>query len=282
LRIVSEELWHLAHRRLHGIREHLRQASGGRLGVRTRDIESRYLLSGFARCAVCGGGLTVMSRSHGRERAFFYGCLANHKRGHTICGNSLVRRIEQIDEAVLGTLGGDVLRPTVVESVLEGVFEAMRPTTVARDVEALRGELQETERALARLTEAIAIGGELAPLLEAMKTRQGRRDELAAAVSTRENLTVVRFDRKVLDATVRDRLKGWRALLTKHVDDGRQLLREVLVGPLRFTPEGRSYRFEGEAAIGRLLVGTVGLATLLASPTGTANSCTLVFTGIAA
>ncbi len=36
----------------------------------------------------------------------------------------------------------------------------------------------------------------------------------------------------------------WRALLTKHVE-GRELLREVLTGPLRFTPEGRTYRFEG-------------------------------------
>jgi hypothetical protein len=36
-----------------------------------------------------------------------------------------------------------------------------------------------------------------------------------------------------------------RALLTKHTLEGRQLLREVLAGPLRFTPEGRTYRFEG-------------------------------------
>jgi hypothetical protein len=28
----------------------------------------------------------------------------------------------------------------------------------------------------------------------------------------------------------------------------------MLVGPMRFTPEGRSYHFEGEAALGRLNV----------------------------
>ncbi len=39
---------------------------------------------------------------------------------------------------------------------------------------------------------------------------------------------------------------------------GRQLLREVLAGPLRFTPDARTYRFEGEAAMGRVLAGITG------------------------
>jgi hypothetical protein len=35
-----------------------------------------------------------------------------------------------------------------------------------------------------------------------------------------------------------------------------------------FTPEGKTYRFEGEAAIGRMLAGMVGVAPFVASPTG--------------
>jgi hypothetical protein len=35
--------------------------------------------------------------------------------------------------------------------------------------------------------------------------------------------------------------------------------REELAGPIRFTPEEAGYRFQGEAAIGRLLTGIVGL-----------------------
>jgi hypothetical protein len=39
---------------------------------------------------------------------------------------------------------------------------------------------------------------------------------------------------------------------------------------MRFTPElkDRVYRFEGEAAIGRMLAGMAGVATFVASPTG--------------
>ena len=74
----------------------------------------RFLLSGFARCAMCGASFYPTSRSHGRERAFFYACSAYHKRGTAVCGNSLSMRIERVDDAVLQTLGGDVLRSAVV------------------------------------------------------------------------------------------------------------------------------------------------------------------------
>lgn len=59
-------------------------------------------------------------------------------------------------------------------------------------------------------------------------------------------------------------------LLIRHVQDGRQALREVLTKPLRFTPEGRTYRFEGEAAIGRLVAGIAGLPTNLVAVRGSA------------
>src|SRR5262245_32350970 len=69
LRIVTDELWAAAHERLTGIAARLVTARGERPIVR-RDIDSQYLLSGFARCAACGGTLSVVSRSHGRQRAY--------------------------------------------------------------------------------------------------------------------------------------------------------------------------------------------------------------------
>jgi hypothetical protein len=54
---------------------------------------------------------------------------------------------------------------------------------------------------------------------------------------------------------------AWCLNLTQNAPDGRDLLREVLVGPMRFTPRGKSYRFEGEAALGRLLADVIGDAT---------------------
>jgi hypothetical protein len=51
-----------------------------------------------------------------------------------------------------------------------------------------------------------------------------------------------------------------RRLLTKPVVEGRQVLREALVGPLKFMPEGNAYRFSGEVAVGQLLAGLVSTA----------------------
>ena len=66
-------------------------------------------------------------------------------------------------------------------------------------------------------------------------------------IATAQRLDRRRPDVKVIEATVREHVNRWRALLTEHVQDGRQLLREGLIGPLRFTPVERTYRFEGEA-----------------------------------
>ena len=50
LRIVSEDLWHAAQERFTE-----RQVKYAQAGRRRQDIESPYLLSGFARCGTCGG-----------------------------------------------------------------------------------------------------------------------------------------------------------------------------------------------------------------------------------
>ena len=69
LRLVSESLWRLVQGRREERRARYFQATGGkRFGRPPRDVDSKYLLPGFARCARCGGGMCVRSRSHGGHR----------------------------------------------------------------------------------------------------------------------------------------------------------------------------------------------------------------------
>jgi len=63
LRIVSEDLWNAAQARFTE-----RQGKYAQAGRRRQDIESPYLLSGFARCGTCGGSLSVTTRQHGGTR----------------------------------------------------------------------------------------------------------------------------------------------------------------------------------------------------------------------
>ena len=101
------------------------------------------------------------------------------------------------------------------------------------------------EREVAHLTNAIAAGGDLVPPQDALKTRQVPVTSSPPRSWRGSSFDVQGFDRKAIQAKVEEHVNGWRALLTKHVEDGRRLLREVLAGPLRFTPETRTYHFEG-------------------------------------
>ena len=62
-------------------------------------------------------------------------------------------------------------------------------------------------------------------------------------------------DVRAIETAVRDKLAAWRSLLTRQTQDGRQLLREILDGPIRFMPDGQMYRFHGKAALWKLLAG---------------------------
>ena len=138
----------------------------------------------------------------------------------------------------------------------------------AGDVDQQRLAPQAVEREISNLATGIAAGGHLEPLLVALRGRRARRDELLTTIAAHEGVAVRRFDRTTIGQQVRRHVDGRRAPLTKHTSDGRQLLREVLAGPLRFTPEGRTYRFEGELAVGRMLSEMAGLTTSLVAVRG--------------
>ncbi len=268
LRIVSEKTWQAVHARLRGRRTILATA-GGR-PRQLHDIDSKYLLSGFARCATCGGTLATLSRDHGKGRAFFYGCLAHAKRGATVCNNALVLPVDRVDRAVLSKLSKDVLRPAVVKAIIEGVFKALQPKTVTANVGALRAELRALDKKIGNLTEAIEGGAAVAPLVAKLQARQAERDDLLAAIGAADALRQVAVDRESVERRVFEQVKTWQALLTTKVPDARQALREMLDGPIRFAPEGREYRFSGNDTTGKLVAGLVGLPTppSVASPAG--------------
>jgi hypothetical protein len=71
------------------------------------------------------------------------------------------------------------------------------------------------------LTRAIAVGGQLEPLLSELSARQDRCHALRRIIADWTAVLPGRFDRKTIDQKVRSYLAHWRGLLTKHVEDGR-------------------------------------------------------------
>jgi hypothetical protein len=158
-----------------------------------------------------------------------------------------------VDTAVLNAIIDQVLTETVVEAIVERVLARLAPPAVSRSVGELRTALQGVQRQIDNITDAIALGGKLESLLDKLRECETRRYDLRAAIDTRQRIQGQRIERPKLAAAVRRRVDDWRSLLTRRPHHGRQLLREMLAGPITFTPAGHVYRLWGDASFGALL-----------------------------
>jgi hypothetical protein len=117
-----------------------------------------YLLTGLSRCALCGGGLYVTSRHHGRQRAYFYACTSFHRKGHTVCANNRHMVMEDADWKVMEAVQDELLDPAVIRQALREASDAIiaTPETAAARLEALSDRGRDIAVVLARLTAAVA------------------------------------------------------------------------------------------------------------------------------
>jgi hypothetical protein len=129
------------------------------------------------------------------------------------------------------------------------------------------------ERELAAFSRAIAAGGgALDTIIMEIRARERRRKEVHAALAALDRATVQpAFDRAQILPRIHTLLADWRGLAARHVQQTRQLLRKLLVGRLRFTPDPAAgiVRLQGEGTLGPL-VGMLQLPLLpaLVAPTG--------------
>src|SRR5439155_2570719 len=127
LRIISDELWHAMERRIDSTRMAHGRDAGRRSGGRPiRATDSRYLLTGFAQCEVCGGGMVVGSQDFKRHiRRSVYVRGYHRGRGNAVCTNRVVAPIEIADRSVLTALERDVMRVEVVETALAEALDTL-------------------------------------------------------------------------------------------------------------------------------------------------------------
>ncbi len=270
LRIVSEAAWAAAHARL----ERTRQTYGRRprpslldrpdAGVCPPRLTVPHLLSGFVVCGVCQGAMHAIRRTstRGAPRVYY---VCNGWRINGTCDNAWSIHVADLDTAVVTALREDVLTPDLVEDVVT------RAVALAGEQHAhldgrrltLERELRRVERELGRFTEAIAAGEALPTLLEAIRTREGRRRDLRAQLEHVDGLGRAQRPAMTtaLRAKLRARLTEWTALLVGNAQAARPVLRQLLAGRLvlhpRHRPGGRFYEFSATATYGALLTGLV-------------------------
>ncbi len=262
LRIVTDAQWIASHGRLEQSRQTYLRGTHGQLWGRPIDgHESKYLLTGMARCGLCGGTMIVHSRQHGRQRAFFYACSSFEKRGRVVCPNSLKMWLTVADEAVLSALERELLDPEILQEA--AARAAARVAAPAEDITARRHGLEtalaHTEAALGRLTQAIAEGGSVPTLVQAIRDQERRHQTLRAELADTVRPRVVPLNVAELKARVVEKAEEWRALLRKHAPIARQMVRKLVEGRIVFTPDREAglYRFTVPGVLGNFFSGIV-------------------------
>ena len=265
LRLVSEKLAASVDARFASMRKRALRQANGRLIGRPPGEGSPYLLTGLLRCGVCGGGMEVLSSASGGKRRYHYRCYVARRKGPACCTNTVPAVMADTDAAVLKAVESTLLHPAVVERALAHAEAALTRERSKGGEKAIAAELANVEAAVRRLTAAIASGGDLPPLVEALQTHERQRQELDA------RLAMLRapqpdLDRKALRRQLTGYLADWQRLLRAHVRQGQQVLRRLVLDRLTLTPhEGGFYTFSGKGTVYPLLAGVV---RNLASPTG--------------
>jgi len=269
LQIVDDDLWQRAHERLAGSRAaYLRRTNGQVWGHPVNGIESKYLLTGLATCALCGGALTPR-RTRGRSGSrptpssslsVDYRCLSRVQKGRAGCSNGLALPMRRTDEAVLSLIEREVLRPEVVKATVEEALRRLNTPDHQREAERerLESSLATIEQQLRQLANAVAAGGELPTLIGAIKDRERQHEAFRRQITSLDSLTEIsHLDTARLERDLTVKLREWRGLLLRHVQSGREILKTLLVGKLRFTPSEGGCAFEGEGRLEPLLAGTL-------------------------
>jgi hypothetical protein len=188
------------------------------------------------------------------------------------------RRMESLDAEVLATLEDDIMRPSVVEEAIRLALAELARARQSAARRRLETELAAVRLECERLAEAIAHGGPLDVLMERLRARQTRRVALEGELAAQRQVASYASPH-ALEARLRAKLADWRGLLRRNVTEGRAVLRQLLIGPLLFSPVNeerrRGYAFEGLIALDRLIAGVLELPTKVASPGGSANRWTV-------
>jgi hypothetical protein len=180
--------------------------------------------------------MEVSSSKSGGHRTFSYRCYTGRRKGEACCTNAQAADMLATDAAVLRAIESTLMDPRVVLKALEHAEHAIARDRNAANVEKLEQQLSDCEKAIRRLTSAIASGGDLPTLVAALETHERQRVEIHA------RLELARMPRPELDsAAVRKQLESylvdWRGLLRGHVYQAQQILRRLVIGRLTTTPQ---------------------------------------------
>jgi DNA invertase Pin-like site-specific DNA recombinase len=196
--IIPPDLWERVQRKLQRTAEAYKRS--GQKMARLQGLQSRHLLTGILRCAICGAPFIARPAQNRKtgQRYGYYGCSYHTRRGNDVCGNRSYLPLAAIEQDLLAVLQQAVLTPDTTARLLSMVNARLRAqATDARPrLQELKAGLARVDREIANFTRAIG-RGDFASLDGALKAAEARRTTLLtelAALQQTHGPGVLQFD----------------------------------------------------------------------------------------
>lgn len=255
LRIVPPELWDKVQTRLKNVREtYIRENNGTLWGRPETGRESKYLLSGLARCGCKNGehtcGANIVITGGQKLSHYYYGCGYHQKRGARACTNDTRERMAVMDELVLNEIETKLLddsaREYIIERAVAGFEAALKQAP--QELPKLEAELRKVRKELARFLSAIAGGNAPKSIMAEIARRERRIEQLDREIGRYSVPDVSELDLRRARKGAREAGGRFKDLLRGDVPRARQALRKLLrdrdgnFAPLLFVPVVRGGR----------------------------------------
>jgi site-specific DNA recombinase len=236
LQIIPDALWRTVKARQAERKQAYLRSHNGQLQGRP-DRDSQYLLQGFVVCDACGGKMVVWRTTKRNGRRYEYLTCWRHKSaGSTACANARNIPLDALTEQVVGALKRNVTAESAARAAQELAEDAEgSPERVAARREQLKAEIGRLGQQLGKLVEAVAEGGEIKALTAGIKAKEGQREELVARLGQLDTTqaVVAQWTADGHRERVEALLADWRQALDGSPAVGRQVLRKLLVAPIR-------------------------------------------------
>jgi hypothetical protein len=175
LRIIEQDLWDRVQARLSGIRA----APGTQKAIEKKfwmKRRPRHLLSGMVYCGGCGAPLAAVGRDY---------LACSGARRHGTCTNRQSVRRQVLDDLILDSLKERLMAPELVAEFIRAFHEEVnrRQHTMQLALAQKRRELDDVQRKLAGLIEAIADGLRAPGIQTRLDELERRKATLASDVA---------------------------------------------------------------------------------------------------
>ncbi|KXV66025.1 resolvase, partial [Acetobacter orleanensis] len=170
LRIIEQDLWDAVKARQS--KTTWSQKSRG-TGVHPLNALQRptHLLTGLIKCGCCGGGFSMISKSH-------LGCSTARNKG--TCDNRLTLRRDVLEKSVLNGLQTQMMDPALFKEFCDEFTREVNRLRMEKgaDLVALKSELPKIERELDKAVQAILDGFASSALKTRMEQLEARKAEI--------------------------------------------------------------------------------------------------------